>query len=215
MLEFNVIKFNYKNKKIRKTHVHINIHESQIYYENSCKNKKKINNIVGIIYGPVTTRFIKENKIKNPYLCLSIIRQDRTYDFLFESINDLKIFLSRTKTFINSRNVGIHQFTPAYINFVIRKCINNLNINNTETFINNIISKWDFTTNKIKQRKIFKYSPSLNYFNNEGCMICLDEFVIGESCFLFSCKHLYHYNCVHEYVNMTKKKIECVICHSD
>ena len=80
-------------------------------------------------------------------------------------------------------------------------------------FLNNIVSLWDFNLNCEKRKNDIIYSKDIVYFNNEGCLICLEEFVEGEECLLFECNHLYHTNCIYQYINTCNKNKSCVICN--
>lgn len=46
---------------------------------------------------------------------------------------------------------------------------------------------------------------------SDRCAICLEDFVDGESCRVFECKHMYHCNCIDHWL---KNSLTCPICRN-
>ena len=79
-MNFNVIKYNYKNKeRNHKYDTKIIVDNNDIFYLNKRGRKTKIKNIVGIIHGPISTTWnFKYIKDINPKKCISIVSYERT-----------------------------------------------------------------------------------------------------------------------------------------
>ena len=65
----------------------------------------------------------------------------------------------------------------------------------------------DFT--KCIHAEPMKYQQSLDIFEQQVCMICLEQFTEQENITKMSCNHLYHTSCIRIWV---KQKLCCPIC---
>ncbi len=101
---FNCIKYSYKSGDAGKRTIHIR--DNVIAYRGSwTSNKIDISKIRGIAYGPRTITF---NMVKEciPWLIVSIITEDRTYDFEFKTLHNLKRFISAMHL-VNSKRENV------------------------------------------------------------------------------------------------------------
>ncbi|XP_022717864.1 putative RING-H2 finger protein ATL19 [Durio zibethinus] len=54
------------------------------------------------------------------------------------------------------------------------------------------------------------YGGDKNSFESKNCTICLDDYVVGESCRVFpECKHMFHLSCID---NWLKNHLTCPVC---
>ena len=49
-----------------------------------------------------------------------------------------------------------------------------------------------------------------NFENNE-CIICLEQMLVDHKVKILDCGHMYHYRCINEWINK-KKEINCPLC---
>ena len=47
-------------------------------------------------------------------------------------------------------------------------------------------------------------------FENNECIICLEEMIIGEKIKILECGHIYHHNCINDWFKRVK---ECPVCY--
>lgn len=94
--------------------------------------------------------------------------------------------------------------------------------NNTAFFQALLVEVWDSvnihegTEEQQRQVALESLPPPISYRNLDvsssphECVICLEDFVDGDSCRVFSvCKHMFHLNCVD---NWLRKNLTCPIC---
>ena len=48
-------------------------------------------------------------------------------------------------------------------------------------------------------------------FDNNECIICLEDMKVGEKIRILECGHLYHYDCINAWIRK-KREINCPIC---
>ena len=190
----DAFKYNYKNGKKKK--VQLGFMNGNIFY--SYKRKIKLIetvDILGIIYGPRVTTFLK---VKNciPWKCFSLVLRSRTYDFESLNYNDYKDFSKEVGKYLN--------FTFEYLNDDKKKwmIINEKNCKNYSTYY-----EWMKSYNcEIQESE--EQSRLDNLFNDE-CPICLDTFDDAENIKILNCNHAYHYDCIRYWLT-TKKN--CPVC---
>ena len=85
--------------------------------------------------------------------------------------------------------------------------IEHTNINNYESNQTNILC----TLDDVDVQKLVKYSLTENSI--EKCNICLDDMGLGDDVLKLDCDHLYHYNCINEY--LTKYNYKCPCCRKE
>ena len=222
MIEIEAKKYNYTNFKKHNSGIIVN--DNEIYYINGRQKYVAIKNILGITIGPLTYTW-KKACVNKPFLCISFILLERTYDFILESIRDLKKFILSTRKLkqsdfnedINNQLIKpLHTYKFRYINYIVQKCLEQNHDIDSDFFINKINKNWDFINNcEKKSNDIIINDNVINEsFNSEGCYICLEEFKNGETGILFDCNHLYHKKCLLDYTNFSNKEINCVICNN-
>ncbi|KAK9164120.1 hypothetical protein Syun_005022 [Stephania yunnanensis] len=65
----------------------------------------------------------------------------------------------------------------------------------------------------LQDQKIVDFDPMKRQGKSTGCVICLNEFVLGQSCrVLQPCNHIFHERCVNKWL---KKKRTCPLCRVD
>ena len=206
-MNFNVVKYNYKNKeKNHKYNTTIFIENENIFYLNKRQKKKRLNDILGIVHGPLTTTW-NFNYVKdiNPKKCISIISKKRTWDFLFDKYVLLKIFFFATQDLQTIYNTPLHDYTKKYFIYINIHCrradYENINeVGNSIWFNMNIIVPWK-NLNSIKLERMY---------NNE-CPICLEIFdKEKENIMVLDCLHGYHRDCINAWL---KNKSTCPTCN--
>ena len=76
---------------------------------------------------------------------------------------------------------------------------------NKDNNINNNINK------NIKNKEVEKvyYFKLKKDFENNECIICLDNMIVGNNIKSLQCGHIYHYECINKWFNVRK---ECPVC---
>ena len=92
-------------------------------------------------------------------------------------------------------------------NYFFKKINNEKEGNNNKKEGNN--NKKEGNNNKKENNNEVDYFKLKKEFENNECIICLDEMVIGEYIKTLKCGHIYHNKCINEWFNI--KKI-CPIC---
>ena len=155
-MEFNAIKFNYKNGV---DHISaIKIIDEKLFYKSKKGKWKEMKNIIGAIHGPITYTWNfdviwRKHKINN-ILCVSFISRERTYDFIFERYSKLN------HMFLLIKHLLITNYTKEYLTYCIKLCktTHKYAITGKENWKNlSMCSKWNFILNKPKQEYI-KYN---------------------------------------------------------
>lgn len=100
------IKYSF-NKKYSHT-CNIGLSNYIYYYSDKDILNRIINfaDIKQVLYGPRTKTFLKYKKY-NPSLVLSIITDERSYDFQFKNLSDIKDFLSKISVKLKIFNIKI------------------------------------------------------------------------------------------------------------
>ena len=93
---------------------------------------------------------------------------------------------------------------------------NNIQFLGNELFENNLfqdvkITLSDSEFNKLKTKIISNYNKK--YYNEKMCNICLENFKLQDKIIILKCKHVFHYDCIHDWLN--KEKTTCPICRLD
>ena len=76
----------------------------------------------------------------------------------------------------------------------------------------------DTNTNSYNQLLLQKMSEEITQFNNilykenDGCVICLDNFKTDEKIIKLPCNHIYHPECIQEWL---KNNITCPLCRNE
>lgn len=181
----NCKKFNYKNG-IEKD-VDISINSNIItYYSKNKKKHIKINKIIGLVYGPKTHTFINVKQCK-PWLTISCILPDRTYDFQLDRFMNVLVM----RNFIKKHNPICNLDNIKKINHNYRLMLNR------DKDISMTYRDWI--------RRIQDSHNNLIPYNNE-CPICLENIKESDN-FILKCRHNYHKECI--ILVMDKK---CPVC---
>jgi hypothetical protein len=67
-----------------------------------------------------------------------------------------------------------------------------------------------FNLFKKKENLLIDYIVVEKHFENNECIICLDNMKIGDKIKILDCGHIYHYNCINDWF---KRKKECPLCY--
>ena len=67
------------------------------------------------------------------------------------------------------------------------------------------------TKHAIAKLKLIKYDPKIHK-NQENCVICMNAFVKNEEIRKIKCTHLFHRECIDEWLGREKK---CPLCKKD
>ena len=76
--------------------------------------------------------------------------------------------------------------------------------------LHNIFMKnTDKENNNNKNEEKIDYIIVKKDFENNECIICLDDMKIGDNIKILKCGHIYHHKCINDWFNVKK---ECPIC---
>jgi hypothetical protein len=75
--------------------------------------------------------------------------------------------------------------------------------------VNCFMTKKDDPLIPPKPPKPKEYTIVDKEFENNECIICLEEMIKGEKIKILECGHIYHYNCINDWFKRVK---ECPIC---
>ena len=224
MVEIEVIKYSYRNgTSSRKILI---LKDDSFYYKNCdvycfCRAKPvQIRDIVGLLYGTRTVTWgFKNILLARPELCVSLISEDRTYDFQLLTSRDLfKLFnfAKEIKSTVPSRlNQPIFTISREFVDFVITKCSDRYPIrtrNYKDWFAKNITIPWSNYSKDIYLWKTITESQLKVY--NDNCCICLEDFQPYSNCVILDCCHIYHNECWKEFVSTPRREHNCPLCNS-
>jgi len=201
----DVIKYNYKNSAARSSTLTLEFSNPEqnmvgIYYTGKRGKSKKIANILGIVFGTRATTFAHVKECK-PWLCISIIRPDRTFDFQFNHYYELIWFLYHT-------NRHYHD-TWHRMPMQIYKISQYNNIKKNETYVTYFYRLLDCLTLK-EFEKIYQ---KLNSTEHHDCPICLDT--KDNTVQLKTCKHIFCKECIDQLIVSSLKnnnQLKCPLC---
>ena len=217
---YDVIKYNYSNG--RSNMRNLCIQNGRITcIKRGCCGSYELHNVIGLVHGPVTTTF--KNKLEKkmlvvPYLCLSFIAQNRTYDYQFLSIESLKLFLEETYNILPPGNITwkrLHYYTTEYIDFCIQVIESN-RINymadGIKAWNDSLIRyRWDINNNS-------PYNNSMVYpgtIINSDCCICITDFIDKDLCYKLPCGHGLHMECAKMFFSSHNNNEKCPLCRAD
>ena len=212
----SINKFNYKNSYARSSEITVEFYRTRqhsnrtgeredklksISYVKRNGNKVAITNIIGIVYGTQTTTF---NNVKdcNPWLCVSLIKLDRTYDFQFDHYYELIWFLYKTKR--------IYHNIPESRPMKIYECLLKNKKNLDETY-RDFFKRLSEIVNEDIFQNIFRKRVKLK--NCEECSICLDQIVHLRQ--LKCCTHNFCKDCIIRWAKerrQIKQPVNCPLC---
>lgn len=204
---FTCIKYSYKTGNTRKRT--INIKDDRIIYRgNLTSSIIHYDKIKGIAYGPRTITF---NMVREciPWLILSIITEDRTYDFEFKTMQNLKRFIISMHIINRKRDniMVIPQLEHIDMDNLWMQRHNNATI--LKIFKNPKWSNWLNNRNR-KYRIIRSENKTLAHEHNDiSCSVCLDEYSDDEFICQLVCGHAFHIECIAEWF---KKSFTCPLC---
>ena len=73
----------------------------------------------------------------------------------------------------------------------------------------NYLFNKDNNINKNKEVDEVDYFKLKKDFENNECIICLDNMIVGNNIKSLQCGHIYHYECINKWFNVRK---ECPVC---
>ena len=199
--QFDVIKYSYRKSIPRKTKLQLLINKTNrnkymyIHYSKKYNKPKLIDNIIGIIFGTRTRTYKKIIQCK-PWLCISIVREDRTYDFEFKLFGELIYFLIEMKYFFPDLiNISkIREFRQQCI--LIEKQV-------SETFVNYF--------NRLYFDSVYK-----RQFEANECPVCLEN--QSDNIKLAACDHIFCNQCFVKWSASClsrHSRITCPLCRID
>ena len=204
---FNCIKYSYKSGDAGKRTIHIR--DNVIAYRGSwTSNKIDISKIRGIAYGPRTITF---NMVKEciPWLIVSIITEDRTYDFEFKTLHNLKRFISAMHL-VNSKRENV-MVIPQLEHIDMDNLWMRFNHNATilKIFKNPKWSNW--LNNRSRKYRIVRSRNKTVMHDHDDtcCSVCLDEYSNDEFVCQLICGHAFHIECIAEWF---KTSFTCPLC---
>jgi len=203
----DVIKYNYKNFQKRNSNLCLKFNKSDrqlvsIYYKSRNGKQKPIANMMGMIYGTRTTTYENVDDCI-PWLCISIVRHDRTYDFQFKHHYQLIWFLYHTKILCNHK---ISQSLPLAIFNTSLK----MPIEQDETYV-------IYFYRLLKHLRSNEYTKIYKIKNKSiECPICLD--IKSPEIILKKCRHKFCKECIDSHIDYSTKhtnKLTCPLCRID
>jgi len=181
------------------------------YYKNIWKNSSSvdIDQIRGVAYGPRTSTF---NMVKEciPWLIVSIITPDRTYDFEFKTLHGLKRFISILLSINNEMNntMIIPQLEHIDIDKVWMQQHNNSTV--LRLFKNPKWNNWLNNRNR-KYRIIKSKNRVISYDDDNCCSICMETHEDTDFVCQLICDHTFHIPCVGHWF---ERSFTCPLCRT-
>jgi hypothetical protein len=203
----DVIKYNYKNFQKRNTNLCLKFNNSNrqlvsIHYKSRNGKQKPITNMIGIIYGTRTTTF-EHIDYCIPWLCISMVRHDRTYDFQFKHHYQLIWFLYHTKI------LGNHTISQSLPQAILKISLE-MPIKEDETYV-------IYFYRLLKHFKSNEYAKMYKIKNKSiECPICLD--IKSPVIILKKCHHKFCKTCIDSHIDYSMKhtnKLACPLCRMD
>ena len=205
---FICIKYSYTSgiPITRKVSVKDNIVTYKGFWRSECIDAEKIR---GIAYGPRTSTF---SMVKEciPWLIASIITADRTYDFEFKNLHEIKKFMLAMHT-INtkySHNMVIPQLSIDMDNLWMQ---HNAATRALKIFQN---PKWNtWLNNRNRKYKIVSMRCTQDYHNDtdkhECCSVCLEPYSDNHFVCQLVCGHAFHIRCISQWF---QRSFTCPLC---
>ena len=227
MAEIEAIKYSYNNTV--GSRVILILRDKSFYYRNTdslciCRpSLKRIDNIVGLVYGTKTSTWCRKVDIARPELCFSLVCPERTYDFQLLSSRELFKVLNFSKdirsTSLSRIGEPISSLSPDYIDYVFTICCARFPIrtdNYKDWFAKNITVPWGHISQDVFLWKTITDSEMKVF--NDGCCICLDEFVPDSQCVILDCNHILHKDCWRNYIysssSRRRRTSPCPLCNN-
>jgi hypothetical protein len=212
---FQCIKYSYTNGTPRKRQIKVS--EDEILYCKttttwSCNTVININSVKGVTYGPRTTTF---NMVKEciPWLIISIITANRTYDLEFKTLNSLKHFISFLVAFNDKsgNTMTLPQIEHIEMDRIWMQQHNNAAV--LKIFKNPKWNSWSNNRNRkyriIKSRNRNKKKILHEDNDNNCCCICTDEYDDTDFVCQLICDHIFHISCIAQWF---EQSFTCPLC---
>ena len=201
----DIIKFNYNDSVGRTTQLRLDLIKGKespvrMYYKDKRGRWINMENIIGIVLGSRTTTFENVSDC-NPWLCISIIKLTRTYDFQFNKYFELIWFLYHTRATYS------HDITYKDSINIHKICLLHNKLE-SETYVR-------YYNRMIELIKLQSFDKIYKLTNVENfCPLCIET--TTQNAKLLACKHIFCKNCITEYIKFTviheKKRISCPLC---
>ena len=68
---------------------------------------------------------------------------------------------------------------------------------------------------KLFYRKRLKHIKYKDTMNDSQCTICIEEFLLNEKICILECKHMFHINCLDDWITTKKANVKCPNCNSN
>ena len=203
---FECIKYSYTSgiPVTRKIALKDNLVVYKGYWKSSCID---IGIIRGIAYGPRTITF---NMVQEciPWLIASLITEDRTYDFEFKNLRDLKHFV-----------IMMHTINTKYSNNMVIPQLEHIDMDNLwmqhnaasralKIFQN---TKWnDWLNNRNRKYKVISSRDIvIKNEDNNSCSVCLDKYSNDRLVCQLTCGHVFHIDCISQWF---QRSFTCPLC---
>ena len=196
----------------RKTKINIDKNK-EIEFEQNSKINIKVLLKEEYTKSPITIKLSIKSSIRVLMIILLIIILFLTLAFLKIAIYFIckKMKNKKNKRKISSENYRhyLPNIPPIFPNY------NNIFINNEQENIN--LKK----LNKQKLDKLFKNQMIKHFYKKEyniydgGCSICLNKFNEKSEVSITSCKHVFHYKCIHNWLYKNVKNPKCPNCNNE
>ena len=202
--QVDVIKYNYNNSERRACRLVLEFRRDQtladIFYISKSGHKKCLyKNIIGVSYGTRSTTYANVDDCI-PWLCVSLVRRDRTYDFQFNHHYELIWFLHHTN-FIYAHN----------INYSLPLKLSNICEQQEKLYDETYVVYFTRILKFLKTQefaKIYKIQPMSSY----DCPICFEATTCNVR--LKSCTHIFCKECMDSHIrySLTNNKVDCPLC---
>ena len=165
-------------------------------------------NVRGATYGPRTTTFEKVRECI-PWLVLSLITADRTYDFEFKNLPGLKRFVAFLLAIGSELDCGMVIPRVEDIDRGLELMRLHASAAALGMFRNPRWKNW--FDNKSRKWKIVKYGGrDASDRNDEGsCCICTEEYDCSDFVCELTCGHIFHITCIGQWF---ERSLTCPLC---
>jgi len=167
-----------------------------------------LRHVRGVVYGPRTTVFSLV-KSCTPWLVLSFITSDRTYDFEFRTMGELTECLDILRYYKTHHDARI--VVPSGDHIGIDRAWMETNVQGVRSFKRPDWRRW-ISMRSCKHKEVVAVGDACAEGDqSQTCCICQDHYADGDIICELPCSHIYHSSCIATWLNRSRT---CPVCRS-